>query len=33
MKKVNPGTLVRETKDLGNGEVEVTIEVPLDKIR
>jgi len=28
-----PGTRVRETKDLGNGEVEVTIEVPLDKIK
>ncbi|MRR09453.1 hypothetical protein EG831_05130 [bacterium] len=27
-----PGIRVRETKDLGNGEVEVTIEVPLDKI-
>ena len=28
-----PGTRVRESKDLGNGEVEVTIEVPLDRIR
>jgi hypothetical protein len=28
-----PGTRVRETKDLGGGEVEVTIEVPLDKIK
>jgi hypothetical protein len=28
-----PGTRVRETKDLGGGEVEVTIEVPLDKIQ
>lgn len=28
-----PGTRVRETRDLGEGEVEVTIEVPLDKIK
>lgn len=27
-----PGIKVRDTKDLGNGEVEVTIEVQLDKI-
>ncbi len=28
-----PGTRVRETKEFGNGQYEVTIEVPLDKIK
>ncbi|HTY08581.1 MAG TPA: hypothetical protein VMF29_05410, partial [Candidatus Edwardsbacteria bacterium] len=28
-----PGTRVRDQKDLGNGQYEVTIEVPLDKIQ